>query len=155
MIAFYQWMMPRLSETMAVLHDLTAASTKDRRKLVWTSQHTSAFQEALKKLSNITEMTRPEASLKFILCTDASDRAVGASLNHESEDKLLPIAFFSIKLTSRETKYLTFNRKLFALMLEIKHFRHHIEGGETEVRTDHKPLLFAQQMNEPSNRQWR
>ena len=62
-IAFYQWMMPRLSGTMAFLHDLTVTSTKDRRKFVWTSQHTSTFQEALKKLSNITEITRPEANV--------------------------------------------------------------------------------------------
>ena len=40
-MAFYQWMLPHLPETMAYLHKLTAAAARDKKKLVWTDVQAS------------------------------------------------------------------------------------------------------------------
>ena len=54
-----------------------------------------------------------------------------------------PVAFFSKKLSKAERKYSAFDRELLAIFLAVKHFRHHVEGLQFAIFTDHKPLTFA------------
>ena len=53
------------------------------------------------------------------------------------------IAYFLKKLKPAETKYSTFDRKLLAVYLMIKHFCDFIEGWQFSLFTDHKPLTFS------------
>ena len=75
--------------------------------------------------------------------TDASDYAVGAVLQQYVDQQWCPIAYFSKKLKQSETKYSTYYRKLLAIYLAIKHFRHFIEGRTFTVFTDYKPLTYS------------
>ena len=75
--------------------------------------------------------------------TDASDTAVGAVLQQKIDDEWKPIAFFSRRMKPAETRYSTFDCKLLAMYLAIKHFQHFVEGRQFHVLTDHKPLTFA------------
>ena len=70
--------------------------------------------------------------------TDASDVAVGAVLQ-----QWCPISFFSKALKPAETRYSTFDRKLLAVYLALKHFQYFLEGREFHILTDHKPLTYA------------
>ncbi|GFR65581.1 Pol polyprotein [Elysia marginata] len=54
-----------------------------------------------------------------------------------------PIAFFSRKLTSTQSRYSTFDRELLAIYSAIQHFRFFLEGRPFSVLTDHKPLTYA------------
>ena len=155
-ITFYQWIIPNLSSTISSLHELVAISSKNKQKYIWTEKHRHAFEETKEKLRSATEMCPPDYHRKFILCTDASNTGIGASLNHRNGNgKLQPIAFFSRKLSTTEQKYSTFDRELLAVYLSIKNFKHHLEGNKFELLTDHKPLTHLTSMKEPSNRQWR
>ena len=54
-----------------------------------------------------------------------------------------PIAFFSRKLTSTQSRHSTFDRELLAIYSAIQHFRFFLEGRPFSVLTDHKPLTYA------------
>ena len=54
-----------------------------------------------------------------------------------------PLAYFSKKLRPPETKYSAFDRKLLAVYLGIRHFRHYLEGRDFLIFTDHRTLTFA------------
>ena len=56
---------------------------------------------------------------------------------------LQPVAFFSHRLSTAETKYSAFGRELLAIYLTIRHFRHMLEGRQFVIFTDHKPLVYA------------
>ncbi|VUZ39991.1 unnamed protein product [Hymenolepis diminuta] len=83
----------------------------------------------------------PEANLT--LSTDASQVAVGAILEQRTGDIVRPLAFFSAKLTSTQTRYSTFGRELLAIYKAVKHFRYLLEGRQFTIFTDHKPLTYV------------
>ena len=79
------------------------------------------------------------------IMVDASDTAVGAVLQQQQGDTLVPLCFFSKKLQPAETRYSTFDRELLAAYLAVKHFRYFIEGRQFTLLTDHKPIVHALQ----------
>ena len=96
------------------------------------------------------------ASAPLRLTTDASDVAIGATLE-QYEGDWRPIGFFSRKLSPTEQNYSTYDRELLAIYAAIKFFRHILEGRHFITRTDHRPLVFAfrQRSNRVSPRQLR
>ena len=68
-----------------------------------------------------------------------------------------PIAYFSTKLQSAQTRYSTFDRELLAVYFAIKHFRHFVKGREFHIPSDHGPLTSSLQAhhNQHSPRQAR
>ena len=54
-----------------------------------------------------------------------------------------PLAIYSKKLSSAESRYSTFDRELFAAYSALRHFRFLLEGKEFVLFTDHKPLTQA------------
>lgn len=56
---------------------------------------------------------------------------------------LQPIAFFSRKLSTTQSRYSAFGKELLAAYSSIRHFRHYLEGRPFTLWTDHKPLLGA------------
>ncbi|BHF78183.1 hypothetical protein SprV_0602129500 [Sparganum proliferum] len=77
------------------------------------------------------------------LMTDASSAAVGVSLQQTVSGVQQPLAFFSKKLSSAETRNSGFGRGLLAVYLAVRRLRHFLEGREFVVLTDHKPLVSA------------
>ena len=84
---------------------------------------------------------------KLAITGDASDFAVGGSLDQFHDGSWHPLAFFSKKLTTAERKYATFDRELLALYLGIKQFHHYVEGRSFTDFTDHKLLVGAMTNN--------
>lgn len=56
---------------------------------------------------------------------------------------MVPLAFFSRKLSPAEINYSTFGRELLAVYASIRHFRYFVEGREFHIYTDHKPLCYS------------
>ena len=54
--------------------------------------------------------------------TDASDVAVGATLQQEVDGHQQPLGFFSKSLSRAQRNYSTFDRELLAIYLSLKHF---------------------------------
>ena len=53
----------------------------------------------------------------------------------------LQVAFYSKTLSPAERNYSTFDCELLAAVMEVKKFRHFIEGWPFTLKSDHKPLI--------------
>lgn len=146
----------------ADLNDLLKNSPKnDRRSVSWTSGTIKALKRTKTALAKVALLAYSIGSAQFVLTSDASDVAIGATLEQLVNGKLQPLTFYSSKLNSaqREVKYNAYDRKVFAVYKAvdkaIKHFRHFIEGRLIKIRTDHKPLTFVfhQKLKKASPRQ--
>jgi hypothetical protein len=76
------------------------------------------------------------------LVTDASDVAIGASLEQKCDGHWKPLGFFSRELTSTETRNSTYDRELLAIYTAIKFTQHMLDSRDFVIKTDHKPLIY-------------
>ncbi|KAJ0177340.1 hypothetical protein K1T71_007349 [Dendrolimus kikuchii] len=53
------------------------------------------------------------------------------------------LAFFSKKLTPRQTTWPAYYRELLAVYDAVQHFRHVLEAQHVTINPDHKPLIYA------------
>ena len=88
-------------------------------------------------------MAYPLPGAPLALTTDASNLAVGATLEQWTKNSWQPLAFFSKKLRPPELKYSAFDRELLGVFLSCRHFKYFLEGRPFTIYTDHKPLTFA------------
>ena len=149
-VNFYRACIPRAAEIQEPLYDLTAdcrtPTGKFRNKeLVWNDDAAAAFAATKKALEDAVMLGHPDPDAELALFTDASDRAIGASLNQRVSGQWQPLGFFARKLTpvQRSARYSAYSRELLAIKESIKHFRTQVEGRHFVVFTDHKPLTFA------------
>ena len=134
-----------------LLHPLTSLlSNKSAKSFAWSTEASDSFKAAKDALAQATVLNHPVPDAPTNIMTDASDMAVGAVLQQYIDGRWTPLAYFSRKLTSTETKYSTFDRELLAVYLAIKHFRYFVEGRTFHILTDHKPLIYSLRTN--SNR---
>ena len=68
---------------------------------------------------------------------------MGAVLQQDVTGSWAPLAFYSKKLSSAESRYSAIDRELFAAYSALRHFRFLLEGKEFVLFTDHKPLTQA------------
>jgi hypothetical protein len=89
---------------------------------------------------------RQTPELPLIVETDASKKAVGASLIQEipnedgTKEKVLIYAA-SRSFKSAETRYSTIRRELLAVVFAVQKFRRFLIGRDFLIRTDHRPLV--------------
>lgn len=155
---FYRRSLRHASSVQKPLHQYLRDTRKnDKREIVWTPEAEEAFHKVKENLSNAILLYHPSADAETRLATDASDTGMGATLEQQLDNSWKPLAFFSRKFNSTQTKYSTYDRELTAVYESIKHFRHFLEGRDFGVVTDHKPLIypFMQRSERASPRQQR
>lgn len=146
MINFYHRFLPRASEILKPLFKMIADKNKEktsRKVLQWRADAIEAFDESKRALANATLLVHPVIDAPLALITDASELAVGATLEQYVDGVWQPLAFFSRQLRPPETKYAPYDLELLAIYLAVKHFRFSLEGRNFTIYTDHKPLTFA------------
>lgn len=144
MVNFYRRFIPHAIEHQQPLIALLNGNKKnDRTPISWNEETTGFFQKCKNDLINATVLAHPVPEANIILCTDASDIAMGAVIHQIVENSHQPLAFFSKKFSKAQTKYSTYDRELLAVYSAIKHFRYLLEGRDFTIATDHKPLIFA------------
>ena len=137
------WVWSTSITLMQPLHTLLSSTKEKVQTLTWTQDAQAAFQATKEALAKASLLSYPTTNAPTCLMTDASDTAVGAVLQQHVNGVWRPISFFSRKMTFTEQRYSTFDRKLLAVYLAIKHFRYFLEGRQFHVLTYHKPLTFA------------
>ncbi|XP_018644951.1 choline/ethanolamine kinase, putative [Schistosoma mansoni] len=140
LINFYRRFIPGCAQLMQPLTDSLKGKPKEFKL---SSDAVEAIKQLKDKLAQVTTLMYPNSLSPLALMVDASDKAVGGTLNQLVKNAWKPIAFFSKRLAPAETRYSIFGRELLAIYLTIKHFRHMLEGREFIVFTDHKPLTNA------------
>ena len=60
-------------------------------------------------------------------------------------------------MNDAETRYSTIEKELLAIVWSCKYFRHYLYGKHFTIATDHKPLVWLMNVNDPSSRlmRWR
>ena len=94
-------------------------------------------------LAVVPVLTHPVPGAAISLAVDASDSHVGAVLQQCLRNSWSPLAFFSKKLSSAESKYSAFNRELLNAYSLIRHFHFLLEAHKFTFFTNHKPLTLA------------
>lgn len=157
MANFYRRFLPDAAQTQVPLNALLAGAVKGSTPINLTGDALKAFLETKESLSKAALLAHPNCQAKLALVTDASDTALGAVLQQLQNDAWQPLAFFSRKLKSSQTKYSPYDRELLAIYEAIKYFRHMLEARHFTVYTDHKPISYAfhERKNNCSPRQFR
>ena len=135
MINFYRDMWAKRSEILAPLTKLCSKKVKFK----WTEIENNAFEEAKRVISKDVLLSYPDFNKEFVIHTDASKYQLGACISQNGN----PIAFYSRKLSSAQTRYTTTERELLAIVETLKEFRNILLGQKIIVHTDHKNLTYA------------
>ena len=130
-------------DLLSPLSDLVRNRKKKNEQISLNDIQLKVFNEVKQKLAITSLLAHPVPDAQFSLVVDASGTAVGAVLQHQHQQLLQPLAYFSRQLRPAEQRYSTFGRKLLAMDLAVKHFQHSLEGRQFVIYTDHCPLIFA------------
>ncbi|GFR81502.1 Pol polyprotein [Elysia marginata] len=109
MLNYYHRFLPGIAKCLA---PLTEAAKSRSKVITWTGDCQTAFEAAKSSLALATLLNHPDPKSETRLSTDASDSAIGAELSQKHHGMWRPIAFFSRKLTSPQSRYSKFDREL-------------------------------------------
>ena len=136
--AYYRRFIKSFSEIAKPLHKLTEKNAK----FSWSEGCQSAFDELKSRLVSAPVLTYPNDQDKFILDTDASDKAMGAVLSQVQEEVERVVAYGSKTFSRSEKNYCVTRKELLAVVYFVKHFKHYLLGKQFLIRTDHGSLRW-------------
>jgi hypothetical protein len=124
-------------------------------KWCWGESQQQAFDSLKSALSSSPVLAIPNDSLPYVITTDASGFATGATLSQDQGKGLQPIAFMSHKMLPAECNYPVHEQELLAVIRALKEWRHYLHGNKFTVQTDHQSLRFFFTQPHLSHRQIR
>lgn len=136
---------------------LTRLLKKDET-FIWTDEQENAFKILKSKLITKPILQYPDFNRTFVLTTDASNYGIGgvlSQINEQNHD--LPIAYYSRTLNKAEQNYSTTEKELLAIVNAIEHFRPYLYGRKFTIFTDHRPLQWLFNCQNPNSKlcRWR
>ena len=134
MVNYYRDVWPRRAHILAPLSELTSKNAKFK----WTEKHQKAFDEMKEVIAKETLLAYPDFNKPFHIYTDASDVQLGACISQEGK----PVAFYSRKLNSAQTRYTITEQELLAIVETLKEFRTILLGQQLIIHTDHLNLTY-------------
>lgn len=147
LVNYFRRFLPKIALTLKPLHALThKGATWD-----WTNECEEAFIKAKQALVSPNVLALPDFTQPFEVVTDASDHHIGGILTQNGK----PIAFESRLLNPTEQRYPTHDREFMAVHHCYQKWRCYLDGVESVVYTDHKPLKFIQEQPNLNPRQVR
>ena len=97
----------------------------------------SAFQLLKAEIADAALVTI-DPNIPLVVETDASDYAIGATLNQNGK----PVAFFSRTLSSSEAKHHSVEKEAYAIVEAVENWRHFLLGKHFKLITDQKSVAF-------------
>ena len=156
LVNFQNKFVPHCSEIAKPLSVLTGGHKT--RKLIWTEEMNNSFDTLKSELLKDVALSYPdysEEAEKLQLFVDASGIGAGGVLVQKQKGELRTIAYASMTFTKAQSRYSTIDRELLAIRWGVKTFRPFIFGVSFFIYTDHKPLLFLNNMSHESSRHMR
>ena len=150
-VGYYRRFIHMFSQIAAPLTHLLQKGNEFR----WGDEQQKAFDALKLAVSQHPVLILPDPSRPYVVTTDASGFAVGASLSQDQGNGLQPIAFLSKKMLPAERNYPVHEQELLAVMLALRQWRHYLLGSRFRVITDHKSLVYLKTQPHLSQRQSR
>lgn len=148
---------PHFSEKTHYLYKLLCNKRSDSVSAIeWTKNASKQFENIKNVIKNEMIRYQPDLSLKFILTTDASDKAIGATLTQrDSEGRELLISVFSKSLNKSQLNYSTTDKELLAIVEATDYFKQFLLGKKFTLNTDHKALKYLKESKNLNSRMLR
>ena len=126
-------------------------------KFEWGTEQQQAFDALKKAVTQQPVLVLPDVHHPFVVTTDASGYAIGATLSQDHGHGLQPIAYLSKKMLPAERKYPVHEQELLAVIIALKEWRHYLHGNPFTIRvlTDHHSLQWLRTQPQVSARQAR
>ena len=132
---------PNYSGIAAELNKMTHKDF-DWRRETWKYDYEADFNKMKKALSESVANHFPDYNLDWVLCVDASDKAVDAVLYQERPDEFgvvhEPIGFASQKFSSIASRWDAFKKEAYAAFYGVNHFAYYLRGKPFLLETDHR-----------------
>ena len=122
---------------------------------VWKEPQQKAFDALKLAISSAPVLIIPDDSQPYVVTTDASGFAIGATISQDQGQGLQPIAFMSHKMGPAEKNYPVHEQELFAIICALKEWRHYLHGRKFTIITDHQSLRYLSTQPHLSPRQVR
>lgn len=148
MCGYYRRHVPQFSEHAKPMNNLL----KKNVKFLWSDACEQSFQYFKNCLTHPPILQFPDFDKTFILTTDASIVAVSAILSQGNPPDDLPIAYASRTLLDAETRYVTSEIEISAILFAIRHFKTYIGFSHFIIKTDCQALQWLQQVKSPNSR---
>ena len=123
-----------------LLHEMT----KKVITWLWSASQNQAFDTLKKKFTLYLVLRNPDYHKRFILDTDMSNHAIGASISQDFSDGQHPIAYFSKSLTPPERNYNIYDCELLSIIYAVKAFKHFLLDAQQKflIHSDHNNLKY-------------
>ena len=150
---YYKDFITKYSHKARPLHNLTQ---KDRT-WQWTKKEDNTFKLLKKEFTSYPTLRNHDPNKRYILETDTSKVAVGATLYQDFKDGRHPIAYFSKSLLPAECNYKVEDLEMLAIIYALKALRHLLLGAKEKIliRSDHKNLSYFKSARKITPRQAR
>jgi hypothetical protein len=148
---YYRRFVHQFSKIASPLSELL----KKDKPFEWKCEQQSAFEELKTAVSSAPVLIIPNESLPYVVTTDASGFAVGATISQDQGHGLQPIAFMSKKMLPAERSYAVHEQELLAVICALKEWRHYLHGTKFHIITDHQSLRYLSTQPHLSPRQIR
>ena len=143
----------------ATAHPLTKLTRKDAL-WKWGKKQEAAFQDLKNHLITAPILSFPDFERSFIIHCDASKWGVGAVLaqikpiegKEKAEEAEVVIAYTSKHLSERESKWSTTEKEAYAIIHAVRVFYPYLYGRPFKVYTDHKPLEWLMNVQDPTGK---
>ena len=149
---FFREHIPNFAELAKPLTDLTGKGVPN--VVPWGEVHDQALQLLKQALCEATDnrLYIADFNVPFYLYTDASDHTVAGILTQILNEKEVPVAFFSQKLTQSQKSWATIEKEAFAVLSSLRKFRHWVWGTDVYVLCDHNPLTYLAEASGKSSK---
>ena len=121
----------------------------------WKGSQQQAFDNLKLAVASGPVLIIPDESKPYVVTTDSSGFAIGATLSQDQGHGLQPIAFMSQKMLPAEKNYPVHEQELLAVVCALKEWRHYLHGRKFTVVSDHRSLRFLPTQPHLSPRQIR
>ena len=106
-------------------------------------EHEIAFKNVKKLFIDTVVLAYPDPDKPFLLYTDASHKAIGASLGQvDEEGNERVITFISRTLRGPEIRYYTTEKEILAIIYALERLRNYVAGSKIILKTDHQAIIF-------------
>jgi hypothetical protein len=108
----------------------------------WTAEVEESYQKLLQRLSDYPVLRLPDFEKPFLVKTDCSQYAWGASLYQVIEYIEHPIQFASGTLNKTQQNWATWKREGYAVLRAMLKWEYYLLGKKFTLITDHKALVY-------------